>query len=158
MPRGRLAHVCILVRDLDQALEHWRSMLRILDPAQIAEPVVSMCPVTAGGDTFQLATLASSEGCEIQLLQPIREGPSARLLAKRGEGVHHICFAPPDVPAAVAELREVGLRFTTDELMADPALPWQRFTFIAPASANGIMIEVCCPYRAVDGRWVDDRR
>jgi hypothetical protein len=37
--------------------------------------------------------------------------------------------------------------------MVDPGIPWLDFTFIAPDSANGTMIEVCSPYEPVDGRW-----
>ncbi len=153
MPAGRLAHICLLVRDLDLAMERWRGLLGVLDPGQLEDPVVRMGPFEAGGDTLTLATFASSTGCEIQLLQPVGDGPAARRLASHGEGVHHIAFVAEDVEQAASDLRQAGTHLTSEAPLADPALPWQHFTFIAPAVANGVMVEVCTGYQPVAGRW-----
>ncbi len=154
MPAGQLAHICLLVEDLDAAVDKWQGLLAVLDPAQTRQDPVRMGPARAGGDRFLLATFVSVEGCEIQLLQPIGEGPSAERLADKGEGVHHICFTPPDTASAIAELRRQGHRFTTDEIICDPALPWLSFAFLHAADANGVLVEVCCPYQAAEGQWI----
>ncbi|PRY02483.1 VOC family protein [Allonocardiopsis opalescens] len=42
----------------------------------------------------------------MQVVQPLRAGPVADHLAARGEGLHHVCFAVPDMDRALAELAE----------------------------------------------------
>jgi methylmalonyl-CoA/ethylmalonyl-CoA epimerase len=153
MPHGDLAHICLLVRDLDEAVERWTTLLGVLDPEQVKEDPVRYEHFEGGGDVVRMAIFSSQTGCEIQLLQPLNEGPSARLLASRGEGLHHIAFTPPDVGAAAQQLSEAGVRLTSETTMGDPSMPWMEFTFVAPDAANGAMLEICSQYKAVDGRW-----
>jgi methylmalonyl-CoA/ethylmalonyl-CoA epimerase len=154
MPSGPLAHICFLVRDLDAALESWRRILAVMDPGQLEEPVVRYDRFAAGGDEMAWATFVSPHGAEIQLLQPLNaDGPLGRRLARHGEGVHHVCFTHPDLPGAVERLAEAGVKLTSRELSQDPLLPWQHWTFVAPESASGVLVELAYPYRAVDGRW-----
>ena len=40
MPVGPFAHVALLVKDLDQAIDDWKKILEVVDPTQVAEPVV----------------------------------------------------------------------------------------------------------------------
>jgi methylmalonyl-CoA/ethylmalonyl-CoA epimerase len=142
-----------MVRDLDAAIERWRRVLGVLDPRQLEQPIVRYDHFSGGGDDVAMAIFVSPHGAEIQLLSPLNDGPTARLLARRGEGVHHITFTHSRVDEAARELRAAGLRLTSEEPMVDPGIPWLDFTFIAPDSANGTMIEICSPYEPVDGRW-----
>ena len=95
MPSGPLAHVCFLVKDLDQAIDDWRRILGVLDPAQLEEPIVRYDRFEAGGDEMAWATFVNPNGCEIQLLCPLNDGPLGQRLVKHGEGVHHIAFTHP---------------------------------------------------------------
>lgn len=153
MPAGPLAHICMLVRDLDRAVEDWRKILAALDPGQLEEPIVRVERWEAGGDVMSSATFVNPRGTEIQLLCPLNDGPLGRRLARHGEGVHHICFTAPDLPEAVGRLAASGVELTSEELQHDPSLPWQYWTFIKPATAHGPLVEVAYPYRPVDGRW-----
>jgi methylmalonyl-CoA/ethylmalonyl-CoA epimerase len=153
MPSGPLAHVCFLVKDLDQAIEDWRKILGVLDPDQLTEPIVRYDRFEAGEDEMAWATFVNPNGCEIQLLSPLNDGPLGRRLARHGEGVHHIAFTHPRLPEAVEELDKAGVQLTSKELSQDPLLPWQHWTFVAPESSHGLLVEVAYPYRPVDGRW-----
>ena len=106
MPSNSFAHICMLVKDLDQAIEDWTKILRVLDPDQLEEPIVRYEQFEAGGDTMRWATFVSHNGPEIQLMEPGPETPLGQRLAKRGEHVHHICFTTPDVPRTMALLKE----------------------------------------------------
>jgi methylmalonyl-CoA/ethylmalonyl-CoA epimerase len=92
VPAGPLAHLCLMVRDLDAAIERWRRVLGVLDPCQLEQPIVRYDHFSGGGDDVAMAIFVSPRGAEIQLLSPLNDGPTARLLARRGEGVHHIAF------------------------------------------------------------------
>jgi methylmalonyl-CoA/ethylmalonyl-CoA epimerase len=152
MPSGPLAHICLLVEDLDRAIEDWTAILGVLDPQQLAERIVRYDEFEGGDDSMRWATFVSDGGAEIQLMQPQPDTPLGRRLAKRGEHVHHICFVTDDPEGASARLREAGVA-TSSETFSDPAMPWQRWTWALPTSAHGTLVEIARPYRAVDGRW-----
>ena len=61
MPGGPLAHICLLVRDLDQAVADWTAILAELDPGQLVEPVV-VDHWEAGGDVMSSATFVNPVG------------------------------------------------------------------------------------------------
>jgi methylmalonyl-CoA/ethylmalonyl-CoA epimerase len=153
MPSGPLAHICLLVKDLDQAVEDWTKILRALDPGQLAEQMVHYDEFEGGEDSMRWATFVSHHGAEIQLMQPTPDSPLGRRLAKHGEGVHHICFTTDDPAAVSRRLAEEGLN-ASDELFSDPEMPWQRWSWVMPDSAHGTLVEVARPYKAVDGKWV----
>jgi len=153
MPSGPLAHICLLVRDLEHAIADWTTILGVLDPAQLEERIVRVDRWEAGDDVMSSATFVNPHGTEIQLLCPLNDGPLGRRLASHGEGVHHICFTAPDLPDAVVRLAEQGVQLTSSELSHDPQLPWQYWTFIAPRSTHGPFVELAYPYRPVNGRW-----
>jgi methylmalonyl-CoA/ethylmalonyl-CoA epimerase len=153
VPGGPLAHICFLVRDLDQAVEDWKTILAELDPAQLEQPIVMVERWEAGEDVMSSATFVNPGGSEIQLLCPLNDGPLGRRLAKHGEHVHHVCFTSPDLPRAVERLAEKGIELTSTELQNDAGLPWQYWTFISKASSHGALVELAYPYRPVDGVW-----
>ena len=152
MPNGPFAHVCFLVRDLDQSIEDWRRILAVCDPAQLEQPIVKMLDFEAGGDIMSWATFVNPNGTEIQLMQP-KSGSLLRRLEKHGEGVHHVAFCRPDLPEVVEKLDQAGVKLTTKPLSQDPVLPCQAWTFVAPESASGTLVELAYAYRPVDGHW-----
>lgn len=153
MPSNAFAHVCLLVEDLDRAVEDWTKILRVLDAGQLEEPIVRYEQFAAGGDTMRWATFVSDRGPEIQLMEPGPDTPLGRRLAKHGPHVHHICFTTDDVPAAMARLHEEGVELKSDGVFSDPSMPWQEWGWIPSAAAHGTLVEVARPYKAVDGGW-----
>jgi len=154
MPSGPYAHVCLLVNDLDRAIEDWTKILRVLDPGQLEERIVRYEDFEGGEDEMRWATFVSHHGAEIQLMQPAPDSPLGRRLAKHGEGVHHICFTVDDPEDAQRRLAAAGVK-VGEETYSDPTMPWQRWGWVMPDSAHGVLVEVARPYRAVDGRWED---
>jgi methylmalonyl-CoA/ethylmalonyl-CoA epimerase len=153
MPAGPFAHVCILVKDLDLAIENWTKILESFDPEQVKAPLVRQ-HWESGDDVMEAATFVSPNGCEIQLLQPLNEnGPVGRRLARYGEGVHHLCFVHKDLPEKVSELASKGIKLTSTQLASDPEIPWQAWTFVAPESSGGVFVELAYPYKPVNGKW-----
>lgn len=154
MPNGPLAHICLIVNDLDQAVDDWRRILEVLDPGQLEEPIVRYDDFAGGEDRMRWVTFVANHGTEIQLVEPSPGTPLGRRLAKRGEHVHHICFTTNDVPAAAQSLLDAGVDVDIDNVYSDPSLPWQHWTWIRPASAHGVLVEIARPYRALGGRWL----
>lgn len=66
--------------------------------------------------------------------------PIRRFLSHHGEGIHHICFEVDDLEAALAQLKERGMRLVDDtpRLGAGDA----RIAFVHPSSTHGVLIEL----------------
>lgn len=153
MPSGPFAHVCLLVRDLDKAIEDWTKILAVLDPGQLEKKLVRYDGFEGGGDRMRWATFVSDHGAEIQLIEPAPGTPLGRRLEKHGEHVHHIGLTTPDVEGSLRKLSEQGVK-TVGQLSSDPNMPWQKWGWVSAESAHGVLIEVAKPYESHDdGQW-----
>jgi methylmalonyl-CoA epimerase len=77
----------------------------------------------------------------LELLEPTSENSViAKFLAKRGEGLHHVCLRVPDLPAAVAKLKQDGVRLISEEIKVGAG--GHRYVFVHPASAGGVLLEL----------------
>lgn len=79
---------------------------------------------------------------EVELLEPTSEdSPVAKFIEKRGEGIHHIAFRVENIEAALAELKEKGIRLI-DEVPRNGA-GGAKIAFLHPKSTHGILVELC---------------
>ena len=123
-------HIAIVVRDLDAALAFYRDALGLEMTARREVPE----------EGVEIAFLPAGEG-EIELLRPTDpESGVARFLEKRGEGLHHVCLAVPDVAVATARLREAGAQLLSEEPRVNAA--GVRYVFVHPKSAYGVLLEL----------------
>jgi methylmalonyl-CoA epimerase len=77
----------------------------------------------------------------LELLEPTSEDSTiAKFLAKRGEGLHHVCMKVPDLVAAVAKLKQDGVRLVSDEIKTGAG--GHQYIFVHPASAGGVLLEL----------------
>ena len=147
------AHVCLIVHDIEKAMEDYRAILSAVDPQQLEEPTVYYEDFGMGEERLAFATFPSS-GCEIQLMQPKTPGtPLWERLQSRGEHVHHICFVAPKVEDLVAKLADADVEIVPQGISHDPQLPFQRWTFVHPKRSHGVLIELANEYKSVDGKW-----
>ena len=124
----RIAHVGIAVPDIGEALGFYRDVLG-LQPHP---------PETADGATIVSLPFG---GSEVELLAPgDAEGPIARFLAKRGPGIHHVCYRVADLDAALAACRTAGYRLI-DETPRTGA-GGRRIAFVHPKATAGILLEL----------------
>lgn len=68
------------------------------------------------------------------------EGPIGKFLAKRGPGIHHVCFEVDDIDAAVAHLVAQGVRMIDSK--PRPGAHGCRVAFIHPAETGGVLMEL----------------
>ena len=124
-----LHHVAFVVSDLDTALERYRAL------------------GFTGGERFSLPeqaveaiTLQAGPGW-IELIRPTDpDGPIARYLAKRGEGMHHVAYGVDDLDAALARLEAAGVPLI-DRSPRIGAHGW-RIAFIHPDACGGALTEL----------------
>ena len=146
--KQRLAHICILVRDIDRAIEHYSRILGVVSPSLLKQPIVKE-ECFAGKDRY-LTTFfrAPQDGCDIQLLQPLEPGsPLYNRLEKYGEGLHHIAFASTHLEDTFRQLKEKEVTLHGDQFNYDVNNPDSRWVWITPQYAHGVLIEVMDEYK-----------
>ena len=128
-PRGtRIAHIGIAVHALDELLPFYRDILGM--------PEVPL----DDADGARIAGVAAGESLVELLEAETPDSPIARFVAKRGPGIHHICFAVDDLDAALARCRTAGLRLIdeTPRIGAEG----KRIAFLHPGTTGGVLIEL----------------
>ena len=79
---------------------------------------------------------------KIELLEATNpESPIARVLEKKGRGIHHIAFEVEDIDAELNRLTSEGFQLIhqTPKEGADN----KRIAFLHPSSTEGVLIELC---------------
>ena len=79
---------------------------------------------------------------EVELLESTApDGPVAKFLEKRGEGIHHIAFRVENIEAALEELKEKGVRLIDEKPRKGAG--GKRIAFLHPKATNGVLVELC---------------
>lgn len=77
----------------------------------------------------------------LELLEPTSEDSTiAKFIAKRGEGLHHVCLRVPDLPTAVQKLKADGVRLVSEEIKVGAG--GHRYVFVHPSSTGGVLLEL----------------
>lgn len=77
----------------------------------------------------------------VELLEPLSPDTTVgRFLQKRGQGLHHIAYRVPDLPAALSQLRTQGMELIDEEPRAGAR--GHQVAFIHPRSTGGVLIEL----------------
>jgi methylmalonyl-CoA/ethylmalonyl-CoA epimerase len=126
--RPHIAHVGIAVDDLETALAFYRDILG-LEPHP---------PEMVDGATIRSLSLGDSD---VELLAPTDpDGPIGKFLARRGPGIHHICYRVPDLDAALDACRNAGYRLIDD--VPRRGAGGRRIAFVHPKATAGILLEL----------------
>jgi LAO/AO transport system kinase len=64
----------------------------------------------------------------------------AKFIAKRGEGLHHVCLRVPDLTAVVERLKTDGVRLVSNEIKTGAG--GHRYVFVHPSSTGGVLLEL----------------
>jgi len=126
--KPQIAHVGVAVNDLEEALAFYRDVLGLQPhPAE-----------TVDGATIVSLPFGDSE---VELLTPRDPAsPIAKFLARRGPGIHHICYRVPDLDAALAACRRAGYRLIDDSPRTGAG--GRRIAFLHPKATSGILLEL----------------
>jgi len=79
---------------------------------------------------------------ELELLESTApDGPVAKFIEARGEGVQHIAFRVENIDDALKELKEKGVRLIDQEPRRGAG--GARIAFIHPKETHGVLVELC---------------
>jgi len=126
----RIDHLGVAVTDLDEALALYEGALgmHVHHREVLEDQGVEAVALQLGDST-------------IELLRPIRDdSPVARFLAERGPGIHHVAYRVDDIEAALAGLREAGVRLIDETPRT--GLGGTKIAFVHPKSTFGVLSEL----------------
>jgi methylmalonyl-CoA/ethylmalonyl-CoA epimerase len=126
----KVDHIGIAVKSLDETLKFYQEMLGLeLHGTEVVEEQkvkVAFLPV---GDT------------EVELLESTDpEGPIAKFIDKKGEGIQHIAFKVPNIEEAIAELMAKGVKMIDEKPRYGAG--GAKIAFCHPKSTNGVLVEL----------------
>ena len=124
----RIAHIGVAVQALDEILPFYRDLLGM--------PEVPL----DDADGARIAGLQAGESLVELLEANTPDTPIGKFVAKRGPGIHHICFAVHDLDAVLARCKAAGVRLIdeTPRIGAEG----KRIAFLHPAATAGVLIEL----------------
>jgi methylmalonyl-CoA/ethylmalonyl-CoA epimerase len=128
---GKVDHIGIAVRSLDETLKFYEDILGIkcvsTEVVEEQKVRVAFLPI---GDT------------EVELLESTEEdGPVAKFIEKKGEGVQHIAYKVDDIEKSIEELKAKGIKLIDEKPRYGAG--GAKIAFLHPKSTFGVLIELC---------------
>jgi methylmalonyl-CoA/ethylmalonyl-CoA epimerase len=139
MKVNKIDHICIAVKNLDEARKTWEPLMGKSGPddAYVDEPEkIRVARYWIGEIGFELMESTTPDG------------DVAKFIEKRGEGVMLISFNVDNTRQAVQELQGKGFPFIPDS-KGEIARPFRdcEFAFVHPKKLNGVLTEL------IDYKW-----
>jgi len=125
----RIDHLGIAVKSLAAAKGIYEKLGLSVSPEEVVEQEkVRLVMVPVGESRLELLEATSEEST------------IAKFIAKRGEGLHHVCMRVPNLAAAVEKLKTYGIRLVSEEIKVGAG--GHRYVFVHPSSAGGVLLEL----------------
>ena len=123
-----IAHIGIAVRGLDESVSFYRDVLGLA-----AVPLDD-------ADGARIVGLAAGDALVELLEAESPDSPIGKFVAKRGPGIHHVCFAVDDLEATLERCRAHGIRLIDEH----PRLgaEGKRIAFLHPSATSGVLVEL----------------
>jgi methylmalonyl-CoA epimerase len=135
----KIDHLGIAVRSIEDSLRFYAEALGL--EVKATEAVEDQ--------GVEVALLPVGEA-RIELLEPVSDdSPVGRFIARRGEGLHHICYEVEDLAARLEHLRSRGVRVLDG--YPRRGAEGRLVAFLHPASANGVLVELVEKARTAEG-------
>lgn len=126
----KVDHIGVAVRSLEEAIRVYSEGLGM--------------SVTAVGDVPEQKTrvaLIPVGESRIELLEATGDdSPVARFIARRGEGIHHVCLEVDDLAATIARLKSAGIRMVDPEPRKGAG--GCMVAFVHPSALGGVLLEL----------------
>ncbi|MBT3338182.1 MAG: methylmalonyl-CoA epimerase [Anaerolineae bacterium] len=131
MPKiTKINHIAVAVSDIESSLAFWRDALG-LELAELRD---------VPAESAQIAFLPVG-GTEVELVRPTTDDSGlAKYLAKRGEGMHHLCLETDDIEAMMIQLKEKGVQLINE--FPRTGADGKKYAFIHPKSTGGVLVEL----------------
>lgn len=129
----KIHHVGVVVPDLESAMKLWRDSLGLrVTKSEVVQ------------DQGVKAALLKVGESEIELLEPLNpENGVGKFLARRGGGLHHVCFETDDVARELDGARAKGIQLIDQKPRRGLA---GMICFLHPRATRGVLVEYAQPF------------
>ncbi|MBS4031155.1 MAG: methylmalonyl-CoA epimerase [Clostridiales bacterium] len=127
----KIDHIGIAVRSIDEARKLYESLLglKIAETEVVEEQKVKVAFLPIGDS-------------EVELLESTDpEGPVAKFIAAKGEGIQHIAFRVDNIEESLAALKAAGVRLIDEKPRKGAG--GAKIAFLHPKETHGTLIELC---------------
>lgn len=127
----KIDHIGIAVRSIDEAKKLYESLLglKIAETEVVEEQKVKVAFLPIGDS-------------EVELLESTDpEGPVAKFIAAKGEGIQHIAFRVDNIEESLAALKAAGVRLIDEKPRKGAG--GAKIAFLHPKETHGTLIELC---------------
>ncbi|SKC91075.1 methylmalonyl-CoA epimerase [Maledivibacter halophilus] len=126
----KVDHIGIAVKNLDETLKFYTDALGLevegTETVEEQKVKVAFLPV---GDT------------EVELLESTSpDGPIAKFIEKKGEGIQHIAFKVENIEEAIKHMKEKGFRMIDEKPRYGAG--GAQIAFMHPKSSHGVLVEL----------------
>lgn len=127
----KIDHLGIAVNSIEEGKNFWSDVLglRFEGAETVAEQKVTTAFFPVGESEVELLESTSPDG------------PVAKYIEKRGQGIQHIAFRVDDIEAALAELKEKGIQLIDEKPRHGAG--GAKIAFLHPKATGGVLVELC---------------
>ena len=126
----KIDHLGIAVKSLAEARKFYEQLgMRVSHIETVEHEKVRTAMVPVGESRIELLEATSDDSV------------IAKFISKRGEGLHHVALHVDDISAVFKRLKQSGVRMISDEIKVGAG--GHLYVFIHPASAGGVLVELC---------------
>lgn len=127
----KIDHLGIAVDSIDNGKNFWSGVLGL--EFEGAETVAEQKVTTA---FFPVGE------SEVELLESTApDGPVAKYIEKRGQGIQHVAFRVENIDEALAELKAKGVQLIDQQPRTGAG--GAKIAFLHPKATNGVLVELC---------------
>ncbi|MDH5691145.1 MAG: methylmalonyl-CoA epimerase [Candidatus Bathyarchaeota archaeon] len=127
----KINHIGVAVKDLNEAIKFYEENLglEIEGIEEVKEQKVKVAFIPVGESRIEL----------LQSTDP--DGPVAKFIGKRGEGIHHISLEVDHIEDFLQKLKEKGVQLIDEKPRV--GAHGMKVAFLHPRSAKGVLLELC---------------
>jgi methylmalonyl-CoA/ethylmalonyl-CoA epimerase len=127
----KIDHLGIAVNSIEQGKHFWTDALglRFEGSETVEEQRVTTAFFPVGESEVELLESTSADG------------PVAKYIAKKGEGIQHVAFRVENLEEALNELKQKGIRLIDEKPRIGAG--GAKIAFLHPKATNGVLVELC---------------
>ena len=127
----KIDHLGVAVKSIDNGKNFWSDVLGL---------------EFAGSETVEAQKVTTAffpvGESEIELLESTADdGPVARYIEKKGEGIQHVAFRVENIEEALTELKAKGIRLIDEKPRIGAG--GAKIAFLHPKATSGVLVELC---------------
>lgn len=128
---NKVDHIGIAVKNIEESLKFYEGVLGLKSAGfEVVEEQKVKVAFLPTGDS------------EVELLEATQDDSAiAKFIEKNGEGIQHIAYRVDDIEAAIAEMKEKGIRMIDEKPRYGAG--GAKIAFCHPKSTGGVLVELC---------------